>query len=128
MKKASSVVILSQDGRSILLQHRDDNCSFFSGLWGLIGGEALPDETAEECAQREGLEELGQQVENLQQQFLICEHCEETVFSASLGNQNGITCGEGQEISFIPIDRLADIMLSEYHRKIILRFLGSRCV
>ena len=60
MKKASSLILFTKDRQSIILQKRDrSEFIYFSGYWGLIGGAAEENETAEECMIRECLEETG---------------------------------------------------------------------
>ena len=125
MKRASALIIISRDKTRILLQHRDMKNCHFAGQWGLIGGAAEFSETAEECANRECLEEIGQQPLNLTPIFEIQEHCLETIFIAELKNEDNLFCYEGQEIKFVPIKELDNIEFSDYHKRIINLFLES---
>ena len=60
MQAAGSIIILSPDGK-ILMGRRTDN-----HLWGYSGGAIEIDETVEECARRELLEEMGLVAEELE--------------------------------------------------------------
>ncbi|HML91997.1 NUDIX domain-containing protein [Methyloceanibacter sp.] len=53
-----SAIILYDDARRILLQHRTDDAPTFPGYWSFFGGGIEPGETPEQAAVREALEEL----------------------------------------------------------------------
>lgn len=53
-----SAVILYDDQRRILLQHRTDDAPTFAGYWSFFGGGVEPGETLEQAAIREASEEL----------------------------------------------------------------------
>jgi len=55
---ALSAVILFDDRRRILLQHRTDDAPTFPGYWSFFGGGVEPGETLEQAAVREAQEEL----------------------------------------------------------------------
>ncbi|MDJ0512851.1 MAG: NUDIX domain-containing protein [Methyloceanibacter sp.] len=55
---ALSAVILFDNRRRILLQHRTDDAPTFPGYWSFFGGGVEPGETLEQAAVREAHEEL----------------------------------------------------------------------
>lgn len=120
MKKASSLILFTKDRQSIILQKRDrSEYIYFSGYWGLIGGAAEENETAEECMIRECLEETGWRPKCLRKVLEVDEHCNETVFVSYVSSMDLLNCYEGQSLQEFRLDELAELSISKYHRAII---------
>lgn len=120
MKRASSMVLFTEDKQSIILQLRDYSMNvYFHGCWGLIGGEAKDDESSEECIIRECIEETGWRPNNLREIKIIKEHCIESVFVSYIPSSLSLCCNEGVELRTFNIKELCNINISKYHRKII---------
>ena len=120
MKKASSLILFTKDRQSIILQRRDrSEFIYFSGYWGLIGGAAEENETAEECMNRECLEETGWCPKYLRKVLDVHEHCNETVFVSYVSSVDLLNCYEGQSLQEFRLDELAELSISKYHRTII---------
>ncbi|MGL5870869.1 MAG: 8-oxo-dGTP diphosphatase MutT [Xenococcaceae cyanobacterium] len=60
--KKIGVAVIRNDRRQILIDRRR-NTGDMAGLWEFPGGKIEPDETVEECIQREILEELAIEIE-----------------------------------------------------------------
>ncbi|XOB40803.1 MAG: NUDIX hydrolase [Candidatus Nealsonbacteria bacterium] len=56
-KGAGIILIDNQD--KVLLQHRDNNTSWYPGHWGIFGGQIEKGENPEQAARREIKEEIG---------------------------------------------------------------------
>ena len=125
MLKASSLILLTVEGR-VILQLRDDREGvYYRGRWGLIGGAALDGETPSECMVRECLEETGWRPDYLRVVFEMEEHCQETVFASTIDSLNRLSCYEGLRLEAFSLDDLDGIELSSYHKRIIDRFLSG---
>ena len=71
MRFASSLILLTNGGE-IILQKRDSKEGiFYPGCWGLIGGEALINEDARQCIERECYEETGWIPKSLRMLFFV---------------------------------------------------------
>lgn len=58
MRKGVSVIILFDDEKRILLQHRSEDAERLPGYWGFFGGGIENNETSEQAVRRESFEEL----------------------------------------------------------------------
>lgn len=63
MTTEATLLTIIKDGRILLL--RKASGRFGEGKWNGVGGKIRPDETPEECAVRETLEETGLRIRNL---------------------------------------------------------------
>lgn len=126
MKKKASSIILLNEKEEIILQKRDDREKvYFRGCWGLIGGAAEEDETAEQCIRREFYEETGECLADVQYVFQKIEHCEETIFFSYIDSKKKLQCFEGEEIRAFPIKDIRNIKISNYHQTIITEFFDK---
>ena len=62
--KGAGVILTDNQGK-ILLQHRDNNTSWYPNHWGIFGGQIEKDETPEQAARREIKEEVGIELTDL---------------------------------------------------------------
>ena len=115
------VVLLRRDGAA-LLQHRDDIPGIYDpGLWVFPGGHREGEETSEQAARREFLEETRYQCGELQSLGLFP--------GATLGYQHNLTleffwarydecgtfeCCEGQELRFVQRTELEQLPVVSY--------------
>ncbi|MBM3875786.1 MAG: NUDIX hydrolase [Verrucomicrobia bacterium] len=106
--RISGVVLLREDGAS-LLQHRDDKPGLSAaGQWVFPGGHCEPGETCRDCARREFLEETGYNCEALELltefDYLSPDTGREFRLSfwwASYDGVRPVHCFEGQEVRFM---------------------------
>lgn len=120
MKHASSMVLFTEDKRSVILQLRDDSIDVhFHGCWGLIGGAAKEGESPEECMIRECVEETGWLPNNLRRIFTVEDHCIETIFVAYIPSSYSLHCNEGVELRTFKFSEIDNLNMSNYHRRII---------
>ena len=108
-RATAGIVLLDADGR-ILMQLRDDIPTIADpGCWVIPGGEIDADETPEEGARREFLEETGYRIADGEMRFILSRDLPrpQGTFERQyyfLGRYDGaqpITCYEGQELRFI---------------------------
>jgi mutator protein MutT len=59
-----SVILLYNDNKEILLQHRDENITVLPGYWSFFGGASDENETPENAVRRETKEELEYELTN----------------------------------------------------------------
>lgn len=64
MNEDGVCIVLYDDQKRFLLQHRDDSIDFAPGLWAFFGGGLEKDETPEHCVVRECFEELNYVLKN----------------------------------------------------------------
>ena len=120
MKKKASCIVILNDKREIVLQKRSNNPNiFFSGYWGMFGGAALENESAEECIKREFYEETGYNIKEIKYLFQIEEHCIESVYLGFIKSETILKCYEGERKEAFTFSELSQLNISEYHRKII---------
>jgi len=62
--KGAGIILIANNGK-ILLQHRDNNISWYPDHWGPFGGQIENDETPEQAVRREIKEEIGIELTDL---------------------------------------------------------------
>lgn len=63
-ERVVATLVLYNDKKQILLQHRSEDAPRWPGYWALFGGGVEGNETVEEALRRELLEEIGYEVKN----------------------------------------------------------------
>jgi len=104
-----AAVILWRSDNAVLLQHRDDKPGLpYSGYWTPPGGHCEPEETLEECARREFLEETAYHCLSLKFVGRVFEDQVPesaphwvTFFSSRFDQEQIIECREGQALEFV---------------------------
>lgn len=113
----SAVVLFQPDGRTALLQHRDNKPGIsHPNLWVFPGGHGEPGETAEECARREFKEESCYDLDelNLVVSF-VDDHVKSvppyqlTIFWSRYDGRQTIRCMEGQALEFVARENAVNV-------------------
>jgi len=113
----SGVVLFKEDGRTALLQHRDNIPGLsHAGLWVFPGGHAEPGETPEACARREFAEETAYKLGTIYPLCsLIDRHLEDKppyrldMFWGIYDGVQQIKCLEGQSVEFVACEDAHDV-------------------
>jgi 8-oxo-dGTP pyrophosphatase MutT (NUDIX family) len=141
---SAGVLLVDRQGR-VLMQLRDDDPKImFPGHWGLIGGASHADETPEQTARRETLEETGITLDAIEpfrayyfnekrtangkraaatktasdyELYMFHAPCETPLET--------MTCGEGQELRFFAPDEFAALDVAYNHREVLDDFFAS---
>ncbi len=117
MESVSGVVLFKEDGRSALLQHRDNIPGLsHAGLWVFPGGHSDPGESPEDCARREFEEETSYKLETIYPLCsLIDRHLEDKppyrldMFWAIYDGVQTVKCLEGQSVEFVTREEAHDV-------------------
>ncbi len=105
MVRNVAVIILFDEDKKILLQHRADNALRLPGYWAFFGGGIEPGETPEQTVRRESLEELNYPLTNpkliMKQNFISHgDDNEKYVFMEEYDPNKKIALGEGQGLGW----------------------------
>ena len=142
-KMSAGVILVAPDG-AVLMQLRDDTPDImFPGHWGITGGAGHADETPEETARREVLEETGLTLGKIE--AFKAYYFKET--KAATGARRStrtaadyelylfhapcvtpadeMVCGEGRELRFFSPDETAGIDIAYNHRDVLADFFAS---
>jgi 8-oxo-dGTP diphosphatase len=109
------LVLLVDRSGAVLLQHRDDNASASPNQWSLPGGHVERDETPEQAARRELLEETGLTADALEL-FWRGPRPQEAGFAHTVtvhvyrghtrARPEDVVLGEGRAMVFVPRSEL----------------------
>jgi 8-oxo-dGTP pyrophosphatase MutT (NUDIX family) len=141
---SAGVILVDREGR-VLMQLRDDTPGImYPEHWGLTGGASLGDETPDQTARREVMEETGLQLGHIEpfrayyfqdtpdgsgaktsrskakadfELYLFHAPCEAPV--------EELVCGEGRELRFFAPDDIEDLPMAYNHRDVLQDFFGS---
>jgi 8-oxo-dGTP pyrophosphatase MutT (NUDIX family) len=142
-KMSAGVILVAPDG-AVLMQLRDDTPDImFPGHWGITGGAGHADETPEETARREVLEETGltlRRIEAFKAYYFketkaaggarrsarTAADYELYLFHAPcITPADELVCGEGRELRFFSPDEIAGIDIAYNHRDVLADFFAS---
>jgi 8-oxo-dGTP diphosphatase len=121
--KNVSVLILFNNERKILLQHRTKDAPTFPDYWAFFGGGVEEGESAEQAVKRESLEELGYELTGprlftAQKFFYNGDEYTKHVFVEQY-NGKGLTLGEGQGMGWFLAAETRDLMMNDHDRSVI---------
>ncbi|XOB42300.1 MAG: NUDIX hydrolase [Candidatus Nealsonbacteria bacterium] len=124
-------IILIDNQNKVLLQHRDNNTSWYPDHWGIFGGQIEKGETPEQAARREIKEEIGIELADLkffkkyelkrkkgiyQAFFFTTEPL--NICIDKLKNQQR----EGQNLRFFNINELKNLKTTDLVKKVVRDF------
>ncbi|NTV31524.1 NUDIX domain-containing protein [candidate division WWE3 bacterium] len=115
MHESVAIALVNTD--KILLQHRDNNPQIFSpNVWCLPSGSVEGTETPRECAIRECFEETGYKLKNpiwyaCHQELFYGRWIKRFFFVEEYDHVQPIHCYEGQEMRFMPVNKLPSLNL-----------------
>lgn len=141
-RMSAGVLLVDRQGR-VLMQLRDDDPKImFPGHWGLIGGGSHGDETPEQAARRETLEETGLALGAIEP-FRAYYFNEKRTAGAKRATASKadyelymfhapcetpleeMTCGEGQELRFVAPHEFDALDVAYNHREVLDDFFAS---
>ena len=141
---SAGVILVDREGR-VLMQLRDDTPGImYPEHWGLTGGAAAKDETPEQTARREVMEETGLQLGHIEpfrayyfqdtpagggakpSRSKAKADFEVYVFHAPCETPlEELICGEGRELRFFTPEDFDDLPIAYNHRDVLSDFFGS---
>jgi len=133
-RATAGIVLVDAAGR-ILMQLRDDIPTIADpGCWVIPGGEIDADETPEDGARREFLEETGYRIPDGEMRFVLSRDLPRPQGTTErqyyfVGRYDGvqpITCYEGQELRFLAPADLATMKTSPGLAEVIRTVLADR--
>jgi len=125
MKKIKSSVIISDFDGNILLQLRDEEPG--KNKWVLFGGSVEPNETEEEAAKREILEELNYQIKKMHffKRFSFKDVEQPIYVVEEPVSLSVLTLSEGSDMKFFKIEELDLLDIGFNYKEIIRDYLSS---
>lgn len=130
--KGAGVILVSNKDR-VLLQHRDDNTSWYPNHWGIFGGQIERGETPEQAVRREAKEEIGIELTNLEFFKRYESNREEGVYEAFLFIAPLIVSveklrkqqTEGQDLGLFTFDEIKDLKTTDLTKTILKDFFNN---
>jgi 8-oxo-dGTP diphosphatase len=118
-----AVVILYDNDRRILLQHRTKDAPTFPDHWAFFGGGIEGDETAEEAVKRETLEELEYRLAAprlFETRRLVHQGNQYTVHVFVEAYDGGkLILREGQAMGWFSPDETKDLLMNDHDRLVV---------
>ena len=129
-KRNCAVIILYNNKKEILLQHRDKNAPRLPNYWALFGGGIDKGESIEEAIHRETLEELNYQLKNpeliMEEKFIGQQnHGIKYVFKEKYNSKKKLTLLEGQGMAWYTIDQALKLKIVD-HDKEVLKYIKDK--
>ena len=116
LPSVSSVVLFESDGRTALLQHRDDKPGLIlAGMWVFPGGHGEKGESPEECARREFFEETAYRLGELHvlgsfiDYSILNRPYRLNMFWSMYDGAQQVRCMEGQGMQFVARERAQNV-------------------
>lgn len=125
MKRNIALIIPYDSEKRFLLQHRTSNAKFLPNYWAFFGGGIENNETPEDAARRETLEELGYKIKNLvlllEQSFKIegMYGCRYIYTDAFHGNKSELKLNEGQGLGWFNLQETEDLKMTGNDKHVI---------
>jgi len=124
MPRNVAIIILYDQDKKILLQHRAEDAERLPGYWAFFGGGIEADETPEQAVKRETLEELNYTLKNprliMKQDFLSKdETTEKHVFVEEFDPSKKITLGEGQNFGWFHLSEISGLKIIDHDIEVL---------
>jgi 8-oxo-dGTP diphosphatase len=125
-----AVILLFNDKKEVLLQHRAGDAERLPGYWAFFGGGIDANETPLEAVKRETLEELGYQLNNpkkiMTQQFEGSDHSGvKHVYIEKYDPSQKLNLSEGQDMKWVALPVAVRMKIVD-HDKIVLKFIEDK--
>lgn len=124
MARNVAIIILYDQDKKILLQHRADDTERLPGYWAFFDGGIETGETPEQAVKRETFEELNYTLKNprliMKQDFLSKdETTEEYVFVEEFNPNSKITLGEGQNFGWFHLSEINKLKIIDHDIEVL---------
>ena len=123
-------ILLYDDKKRILLQHRAEDAERLPGYWAFFGGGIEKGETPKEAVIRESLEELSYQLEN--PELVVVQRFEgqcikglKNVFMEKYNPHKGISLNEGQNKGWFNVDDSLKLKMISHDKKVLSYIKGG---
>ncbi|MBU0648209.1 NUDIX domain-containing protein [Patescibacteria group bacterium] len=127
-----ALILLFNDQKEILLQHRDEDADLLPGHWGFFGGEIEKGETPLEAVSRETQEELSYQLKNphqiMTQNFADKDngyYGTKHVFSEKYNPTQTLEQHEGQGMKWVDLIDTKQMKIIDHDREILDSIKGK---
>ncbi len=128
--EASIVILVNNEGKTLLILRDDIPQIIYPGYWTVPGGMKEPEETPEETAYRETFEETGfiatglkpfaQTIDTAGRNELV------TAFTGTIDKAiSELTLGEGAEIGFFSVEEIKKMKIIPFVKTLLLFFLDE---
>jgi 8-oxo-dGTP pyrophosphatase MutT (NUDIX family) len=124
MPRNVSVIILYDQEKKILLQHRAEDAARLPGYWAYFGGGIEAGETPEQAVRREALEELNYVLNDpkliMKQTFFGNDgKSEKHVFVEEFDPSKKITLGEGQNFGWFHLSEINGLKIIDHDIEVL---------
>jgi len=125
-----AVILLYNEDKKILLQHRSEDAERLPGYWAFFGGGINDSETPEKAVKRESLEELDYHLENpklVMTQNFNGKHHDGTkyVYMEKFNSEKKIILGEGQGLGWYNLEKMKDLKIVD-HDQVVLEYIKDK--
>jgi len=122
-KRNVALIVLYDDKRRILLQHRSQDAGRYPGCWAFFGGGIEGNETPEQAVRRECLEELCYNLDNprlvITRFFTNTLYCgEKYIFIERYNPEKKLAQKEGSEMKWADINEISQLKTIEHDKEI----------
>ncbi len=119
-----SFIILYDDDKRILMQHRNSDAPTSPNHWGFFGGGIKEKETSSQAVIREAYEELEIELENprlFYEEYVNIKNKEHTnfYFIEKIKDKSKIVLHEGQEMKWIFPNEIEKLLAKSYVKKVM---------
>lgn len=104
-------IILYDEEKRVLIQHRTKDAPRYPGKWGLFGGAIEEGETPEEAVKRECMEELGYPLENPKLILIDNEGIKAYIFVEKYDKSKKLILKEGDDMKWVGFEELKNLDL-----------------
>ncbi|MDO9399084.1 MAG: NUDIX domain-containing protein [bacterium] len=130
MARNVAIIILYDQDKKILLQHRAEDAKRLPGYWAFFGGGIETGETPEQAVKRETLEELDYTLENpkliMKQNFFWKDETNEKhVFMEEYDPSKKMILGEGQNLGWFHLSEITELKIVDHDIE-VLKFIKDK--